>query len=272
MLMSLVTAVLLLGGVEGLLRLAGWPPTSVYVDGHRPVWSLRPHAQLSLRHHELEQDFEVQISGLGFRGPEPVSPRIACLGDSTTFGWGVAYEQAWPAVLGDALGVEVLNAGVPGYSTHQGLASLDRVLALKPDVVVLAYMIRDADPAPMPDAEQVDPGPERTLQLQRALMALLPSPPPAPPSGTAQRVPPGSYGDNLDVLTARVQASGAQAVLLRFPVQEDRAAHQAVLEERGALTPELPASAFFEADPIHLNVDGNRMLGQWLARELPPLD
>ena len=170
LLMSVFTAAVVLGGAELLLRLVDWPPPSIYVDGHRPIWTLRPDVDLELRHHELERSFTAHISGLGFRGPEPVAPRVACLGDSTTFGWGVSEAEAWPSLLGQELGVEVLNAGVPGYSTHQGLATLDRVLALKPEVVVLAYMIRDADPAPVPDAEQPDPGPANPLQIQRALV------------------------------------------------------------------------------------------------------
>jgi lysophospholipase L1-like esterase len=272
LLMSLFTALVVLGGTELLLNLADWPAPSVYVDGHRPIWTLRPNVDLELRHHELNRDFSVHVSGVGFRGPEPVSPRIACLGDSTTFGWGVTQEPAWPSILGDELGVEVLNAGVPGYSTHQGLATLDRVLALNPDVVVLAYMIRDADPAPIPDAQQRDSGPAHPLQMQRALVSLLPTPAPAPPIGDTQRVPPLLYGQNVDTLTRRIRASGAQAVLLSFPVQEDRGAHQQVLEERGALSPELPAQAFFAEDPLHLNVDGNRLLAAWLAEELPPMN
>lgn len=270
LLMSAFTALVVLGGSELLLRLVDWPPPSIYVDGHRPIWTLRPNVELELRHHELATDFPVHVSGLGFRGPEPVAPRVACLGDSTTFGWGVSDAQAWPSVLGEELGVEVLNAGVPGYSSYQGLATLDRVLALKPDVVVLAYMIRDADPAPVPDSEQADPGPAHPLQLQRALVALLPTPAPAPPSGTTQRVPPAAYAQNVDALVRRVVASGAEAVLLSFPVQEARSAHQAALEERGALSPQLPASAFFGPDPIHLNVDGNRLLAEWLAPQLEP--
>lgn len=268
LLMSAFTALLVLGSAELTLRLVDWPPPSIYVDGHRPIWTLHPNVDLDLRHHELERDFPVHVSGVGFRGPEPIAPRIACLGDSTTFGWGVTESQAWPQLLAQELGVEVLNAGVPGYSTHQGLATLDRVLALKPDLVVLAYMIRDADPAPVPDAEQPDPGPAQVLQLQRALVSLLPTPTPAPPAGDTQRVPPAAYGENLDALVRRVEASGAEAVLLSFPVQEARGAHQDLLAERGALQPQLPPEAFFEKDPIHLNVQGNQMLAQWLAQEL----
>jgi lysophospholipase L1-like esterase len=268
LLMSLFTAGVVLGGTELLLNLLDWPPPSIYVDGHRPIWTLHPDVDLELRHHELERDFSVHVSGVGFRGPEPVAPRIACLGDSTTFGWGVREEEAWPALLGEQLGVEVLNAGVPGYSSYQGLATLDRVLALKPDVVVLAYMIRDADPASLPDSEQIDPGPANPLQIQRALVSLLPTPAPAPPAGETQRVPPIAYAANVDALVRRVEGSGAQALLLSFPVQEARSEHQAVLAERGALSPELPAQAFFELDPIHLNVEGNQMLAQWLAAEL----
>lgn len=270
LLMSLFTALVVLGGAELFLRLVDWPPPSIYVDGHRPIWTLRPNVDLELRHHELDQDFSVHVSGVGFRGPEPVAPRIACLGDSTTFGWGVSESQAWPSLLGEQLGVEVLNAGVPGYSSHQGLATLDRVLALNPDVVVLAYMIRDADPAPLADSAQSDPGPANPLQMQRALVSLLPTPAPAPPTGETQRVPPAAYAENIETLVRRVEASGAQAVLLSFPVQEARSEHQAVLAERKALSPELPAQAFFELDPIHLNVEGNRMLAQWLGPQLAP--
>jgi lysophospholipase L1-like esterase len=50
--------------------------------------------------------------------PQPGVFRILALGDSTTFGWGVAQEQAWPAQLEAVLrargvAVEVINAGVP---------------------------------------------------------------------------------------------------------------------------------------------------------------
>lgn len=56
--------------------------------------------------------------GQGFRkvGPWPVKtgPRIVALGDSLTYGEGVAFEDAWPAVLGRLTGVEVLNLGRRG--------------------------------------------------------------------------------------------------------------------------------------------------------------
>jgi lysophospholipase L1-like esterase len=81
-----------------------------------------------------------------FRGGTPASPqrarhRVVCLGESTTFGHGVATEQAWPAALGRELAgrdVEVINAGVPGYGSRQLERRYARELAaLSADVVVL---------------------------------------------------------------------------------------------------------------------------------------
>jgi lysophospholipase L1-like esterase len=83
----------------------------------------------------------------------PGTRRIAVLGDSSTFGWGVEEFQAYPQRLGDALAkrwnvdrerVEVLNLGVPGYSTFQGRILLERrALALEPDAIVWSYLSND---------------------------------------------------------------------------------------------------------------------------------
>ena len=64
------------------------------------------------------------------------------LGDSLTAGLGLDAEQAFPALVGEALRresrpVEVVNAGVSGDTTAGGLRRLDWLLRQKPDVVVV---------------------------------------------------------------------------------------------------------------------------------------
>jgi lysophospholipase L1-like esterase/tetratricopeptide (TPR) repeat protein len=93
-----------------------------------------------------------RIDARGHRGPEvqaarrPGTLRLLALGDSTTFGLGVAESQRWSDVLQRLLGallagrleVQVCNAGVPSYSSRQNLVQLERELpALRPDVVLL---------------------------------------------------------------------------------------------------------------------------------------
>jgi acyl-CoA thioesterase I len=69
-------------------------------------------------------------------------PRVVFLGDSITAGLGLDAEQAFPALLAQALGaeglpVQVVNAGVSGDTTAGGLRRLDWLLRQKPDVVVV---------------------------------------------------------------------------------------------------------------------------------------
>ena len=87
----------------------------------------------------------------GFRGPAvPVQRtdgvlRIACLGGSTTYGWGVRDDDrlTYPAVLQAALAhvgtrAEVINAGVPGWTMLESLIAFQtRVLEMQPDVVLV---------------------------------------------------------------------------------------------------------------------------------------
>ncbi|HZM01206.1 MAG TPA: SGNH/GDSL hydrolase family protein, partial [Planctomycetota bacterium] len=77
--------------------------------------------------------------------------RIAVLGDSFSFGYGVEGDAIWPAVLERLLpeGSEVLNFGVGGYSTRDEAAVLEhKALAFEPDLVLVGYTLNDPDVEP----------------------------------------------------------------------------------------------------------------------------
>ena len=94
---------------------------------------------------------EVEIDKRGFRStgfPPPASPRarVAFLGDSCTFGWGVGTRETYVSWLdaiqrtGGGEALELVNGGYPGDSAVQGYYKLrDRILTLQPDVIVLAF-------------------------------------------------------------------------------------------------------------------------------------
>lgn len=102
----------------------------------------------------VEFDMRVRTNELGLRD-DPVGAksdsvyRIAVVGDSFTFGWGVAAEASWVTVLERELrasgaSVELLNLGKPGAGIPQYIEILERAIpALKPDLVVLALLQGD---------------------------------------------------------------------------------------------------------------------------------
>ncbi|MDP1526075.1 MAG: SGNH/GDSL hydrolase family protein [Rhodocyclaceae bacterium] len=103
---------------------------------------------------------QVRTDSHGFRGTDiPGTPtsgvaRIAFVGDSITFGWGVAEEETFASrVVNDLQSrgrrVDGFNLGVGNFNTSQELALFKAVgLEMKPDIVVLAYFINDAEPLP----------------------------------------------------------------------------------------------------------------------------
>jgi len=161
---ALVAILLPLLLVEGILRLVGFSYeervvsldfvgiTNTDRETRRNLhldpdlfWSIAPHANLSMSNGGV---FE-RANALGLRGyevdrtkPDGVR-RVAVVGDSCTFGFGVELARTWPFELERRLRasgsqVEVVNGGVPGYSTYQCRERLRRdLLPLEPDVVVL---------------------------------------------------------------------------------------------------------------------------------------
>lgn len=106
------------------------------------------------------------INASGFRGPElarektPGVLRIATLGDSSTFGYGVRYEECWSAQLVQRLAergvpAECIDAGVIGSTVRQGLERYARnVREFHPDIVVAAFGVTNESVASIqkPDA------------------------------------------------------------------------------------------------------------------------
>ncbi len=99
-----------------------------------------------------------RINADGFRGedfyPEKDRKRVLFLGDSYTFGWAVDQDE----VLSESvqrvlakppynLNIQAYNLGVPGYNTFQEYHLLNQVVdRYEPDMVVLGYVMNDAEP------------------------------------------------------------------------------------------------------------------------------
>lgn len=64
---------------------------------------------------------------------------ILAFGDSITYGFGIAEEESYPAQLQKRVGVRVINGGVSGEESSEGLERLPKLLEQKPDLVILCH-------------------------------------------------------------------------------------------------------------------------------------
>lgn len=175
---SVLTIAFLLGCLEGGARFFGsGRETSVYEEHQRIIdvlglrdlnetmtfdrrlfWRLKPHlnekrVQGAVRGELI--DFRVSTNDFGLR-EGPIGPkrglRILALGNSCTFGVGVEGEDSFPEQLENLIGqsvpqgIEVLNAGTPGYTAFQGRRFLERIGDdLDPDIVIVSFGFNDSD-------------------------------------------------------------------------------------------------------------------------------
>jgi lysophospholipase L1-like esterase len=74
-------------------------------------------------------------------GSEPVvlsGENIICFGDSLTYGTGAPRNKSYPVQLSEMIGQPVINAGIPGNTTSDGLERLEAdVLEQSPRIVLI---------------------------------------------------------------------------------------------------------------------------------------
>jgi len=110
-------------------------------------WKLRPGLENESLYGQMEpfppMRFKVSTDDRGLRRmPQVADARrtVLFLGDSCTFGLGVDDDETFPAQVQQQLqGVQVINAGVPGYTAFQGNRMLELLLPDKPDVAVITF-------------------------------------------------------------------------------------------------------------------------------------
>lgn len=262
----------------------------------------------------------VSTNAQGLRYPRDLGPkrpgafRIVCLGDSVTFGYRVPrvlprrpddYNPSWqpyPALVEARLRaankgrlIEVIPLAVPGYSSHQGRAWLERDIdALKPDVVTACFGWNDISRRARSDNEAMPTSRGQALARQvlassQALVHLglrLRRTKPAADPPRTMRVPRDEYVENLLAIAWTVRSRRSTPVLIG-PVYRDRtahppegddiAAHRAALRaaaEREAIAyleiPELtedahPQNAGLFEEHIHPNHQGHKLLAERLV-------
>ena len=116
------------------------------------IFDLRPHLNIKF------QSVPVTTNECGMRDKPRRIPRsedtlrIALMGDSFAFGWGVLQDDSFASVLEARLNAipgrprptEVLNFGIPGYSTFQEVALFkEKALDFDPDIILFYFVDND---------------------------------------------------------------------------------------------------------------------------------
>ena len=209
------------------LRLGAAPPVAHYIADWKRQWdgdfyTLGPGRGVNRDGLRDIDHSEARTDGV---------PRVACLGDSVTFGYGLPRKLALPARLAEVLAgrgarSEVMNVALPGWSTRQQRIAYDRIVRrYRPDVVLLGFCLNDV--AELQNNLGRPPEPlvalYRRSHLVRALLRphaseirqveeLFLAPEPARVEAAWSRT-----FSELDALRAEVAADGARFVLLVFP-------------------------------------------------------
>jgi lysophospholipase L1-like esterase len=173
-------------------------------------------------------------NSLGLRGDEVRGDRrrILAAGDSCTWGWGVGQTESYPAVLqrlldGQALAdtYDVINAGVPGHTSYQGLLYVrERGLATDPAVLIIGFGFNDGTPGGNIEAQ---------LRRERRLMPVTLADDfilrhsslyrwmrwqveKRASQDREKRVPPEKYRQNLEAMVQLGHDHGASVLILSF--------------------------------------------------------
>jgi len=163
---------------------------------------------------------------------------VVAFGDSLTLGVGVSDSHSYPSQLESILGVKVINSGISGQTSQQGLARINEVLNEHlPDVVIICYGGNDV--------------------LQRKSKSKL--------------------ADNLSQMILAAKAKGIAVILVAVPdfglraspmsLYQDLATEHDVVLVEDTLS-DLLSNSSMKSDRVHLNEQGYKTLATSIAARI----
>ena len=227
---------------EGALRMVGYTYTPLRI-------TVLTRTDLRMYHAFQQTDFAYDpvliwrprngatiFNAQGYRGVEvpPAKPpgqiRIVTLGDSNTLGWPGEGAPSWPTSLQRIFTerrqpVVVINAGVWGYSSFQGLQRFREMLAFAPDVALVSFGANDGHHVVTSDKDFSERRVRKMrmdefLHLTRvgqAVLAILDRGGRAAPERLVPRVNLDEYRENLQKMIALGRERNVRLVLLTRP-------------------------------------------------------
>jgi lysophospholipase L1-like esterase len=155
MLLVPFSLILALGAAEGLLR--GFPalmplevqaalegrPGTRFVD-HAYIGHLQPpNGTLNIRTGDFEIPYPIDAHGFNNADPWPAKADIVAVGDSLTFGYGVAPDEAWPALIAQEVpDAKVINLGLIGAGPQQHLRVYETFgVPLEPKILLIGFFL-----------------------------------------------------------------------------------------------------------------------------------
>jgi lysophospholipase L1-like esterase len=160
---------------------------------------------------------------------------IVAFGDSLTSGSGAGEAETYPAVLASLTGCKVINAGIPGEVSAEGLRRLPGVLLEhKPDLVIVCHGGND--------------------MLQRVDESVI--------EAHVQAMVEAAQAAGADVILLGVPKPG---LFLKAPLFYARIAGRCGIPCDVKILPEILAKGSLKSDTIHPNAAGYRKLAQRVA-------
>lgn len=217
-----------------------------YVEDADLMWRLTPGFRGRARDFfavavsDEPSEWSFKINRHGFRGRdfeierERGVYRIVALGDSCTFGFGVNEGDTYPERLQSEVerlcpscAWEVINLGVPGYSSEQGRVLAQKWLPiLKPQTVVIAYGTNDWWKREHSDEEEMARMRSTSYRLifflkksaiikaGALLLGSLLKNESANSTNMVERVSPTRYKQNIKQIAKIAENNGASVILL----------------------------------------------------------
>lgn len=252
------------------------------------------------------QGVEVKINARGLRDREvPAAPpagtkRLLLMGDSVTFGWGVAQERTYAKVCEAELArtgkYELINAGVVNHNTARMLAFYRQELhTYQAPVVLVAFFINNAnEPADTSLRAWLDTPLQLPVFLYSRLRRVTAR---GPDFDTMHRQLYAAenplyqaFSERLTKFIAELVKAGKQVIVVNVPdaahLDEPKYRYQDITDKvlglaktAGAQTIDLypavkgmPAGTIVNsAEDRHPNAEGHRRMGVYLAAELRKL-